>query len=404
MRILWLGNPPFVGSGYGEQAGLFVPRLQALGHEMAVAANWGVQGWTHNWNGITVYPSDGEWGNVATATYAKEHQADLVIALCDAWTLHPETWADDLSMAVWAPVDHCPLPPLVRASLAHEKVSPIAMSRYGEQQMRDFGLDPVYVPHGVDTNVFRPMPELRNKVRGGLQVPEDAFLVGMVAANKSSPSDDRKSFGQAFHAFARFAKDHPDAYMYVHSEDKPSLGRGLDLTVLAKAVGCPVGRVIFPDPAQWQIGMSRDVVAWLYQSFDVLLNPAKGEGFGIPILEAQACGVPVIASDHSAMTELVKDTGWLVSGDPLWDALQMSFWVMPSIASIHENLEAAYERRHDQELRAAAVEFAQQYDADKVTDEFWVPALEKLAAPREVKPLNGALNRAHRRKLAKAKA
>jgi glycosyltransferase involved in cell wall biosynthesis len=151
--------------------------------------------------------------------------------------------------------------------------------------------------------------------------------------------------------------------------------------------------------------MPRDVVAHLYPAFDVLLNPSMGEGFGIPILEAQACGVPVIASDHSAMAELAQ-AGWLVSGDRWWDALQESFMICPAVGSIVAALEAAYERREDQELRDFAVEFARQYDADRVAIEYWEPALELLGRPREVAPLNGnrAQRRAAKRKRAKAAA
>ena len=76
-------------------------------------------------------------------------------------------------------------------------------------------------------------------------------------------------------------------------------------------------------------------------------------------------------------------------GDPWWDELQKSFLVIPSIDGIVEALEQAYEHRHDEKLRKGAVEFAQLYDADLVTERYWVPALEKLAAPREVAPLNG---------------
>jgi glycosyltransferase involved in cell wall biosynthesis len=129
-----------------------------------------------------------------------------------------------------------------------------------------------------------------------------------------------------------------------------------------------------------------------------------GEGFGVPIIESQACGVPVIVSPHSAMTELVGP-GWLVEGDRWYDPLQNSMAFMPHIASIEAAFEKAYADRDNQERRDAAREFAQQYDADHVVATYWAPIIEHLAAqgePREVPPLNG--NRAQRRRAAKAKA
>ena len=72
----------------------------------------------------------------------------------------------------------------------------------------------------------------------------------------------------------------------------------------------------------------------------------------------------------------------------------------PSVYEIVEALEAAYDARGDQELRAKAREFALAYDADKVFAEQWVPVLAELERPREVGPLP---NREQRRRAAKGK-
>jgi glycosyltransferase involved in cell wall biosynthesis len=383
---MWLGNPPGVGSGYGEQAALFIPRFAAMGHEVAVQCNWGVQGMRIEAGPVTYYPSDNAWGNRALGTYAEHFGADRVVALCDAWVLRPDEWPDDIRVGVWAPVDHYPLPPAVLATLAHPKVQPIAMSRFGERQMRECGLEPLYVPHGVDTTLFNPRPDTKDAIRAELGIPKDAFLVGMVAANTGNASVPRKAFPQAFLAFSRFAASRTDAWLYAHTQAEPPPGGGISLEKLTLATGCPTGRVRFPPASIWHLGATNTLVSNLYQAFDVLLNPSMGEGFGIPILEAQACGVPVIASDHSAMSELTQ-AGWLVAGDPWWDALQDSFYIVPSIDSIVAALDAAYEQRSNQELRAGAAAFAEVYDADLVARHYWPPALEALGAPREVAPL-----------------
>ena len=280
---------------------------------MAFASNFGLMGAMQELDGMTLYPGDGGWGNKVIQSHADHFNADFVITLCDAWVMQPDAWPN-LHMAIWAPIDHYPIPPKVLSTLQHPQVTPIAMSRDGEQWMKRFKLDPLYVPHGIDTTLFRPQPGQREKTRERLDIPADAFLIGMVAANKGSAQLPRKSFPQAFEAFARFAKLHPDAWMYVHTDAEGTPHNGIRLDTLAKAVGCPEDRLRFPHPEAWHLGMPREVVASLYPAFDVLLNPSMGEGFGIPVLEAQACGVPVISSNHSAMPELTQ-AGWLVTGD-----------------------------------------------------------------------------------------
>ena len=105
------------------------------------------------------------------------------------------------------------------------------------------------------------------------------------------------------------------------------------------------------------------------------------------------CGTPVIVTDHSAMPELCG-AGWVVGGDDWYNATQGSFYKCPSIDELVEAMEAAYEARGDQQLRDQARDFAAAYDADRVTSEFWVPALERLAEfeapPKALQPLGNA--------------
>jgi starch synthase len=58
------------------------------------------------------------------------------------------------------------------------------------------------------------------------------------------------------------------------------------------------------------------VAAWLRRA-DVYAQPSRWEGFGLAVLEAMVCGLPVVATDVSSLPELVADgaTGVLVEPD-----------------------------------------------------------------------------------------
>jgi glycosyltransferase involved in cell wall biosynthesis len=59
--------------------------------------------------------------------------------------------------------------------------------------------------------------------------------------------------------------------------------------------------------------VSPDKLLEIYQNTDVFVLPSFYEGFGLPILEAMANGVPVIAGNNSSMLEIVGDAGILIN-------------------------------------------------------------------------------------------
>ncbi|HUW14193.1 MAG TPA: glycosyltransferase, partial [Anaerolineae bacterium] len=59
----------------------------------------------------------------------------------------------------------------------------------------------------------------------------------------------------------------------------------------------------------------------IYNCFDVLLSPSQAEGFGLPILEAQACGKPVVTLNTTSMPEIIFAGRCLEPVQPVWEPL-----------------------------------------------------------------------------------
>jgi glycosyltransferase involved in cell wall biosynthesis len=58
--------------------------------------------------------------------------------------------------------------------------------------------------------------------------------------------------------------------------------------------------------------IAADELAFWYNSADAFVYPSIFEGFGLPVLEAMACGTPVLTSDTSSLPEVIGDAGALL--------------------------------------------------------------------------------------------
>lgn len=371
MYINWMSNAPWTNTGYGNQTRTFTKRIAELGHKVSITAFYGLEGGILTWDGIPVYPKGRDmWGNDIAAAHTRQFGGRVLITLVDSWVLNPDMLQlHGVRWIPWFPIDMEPLSPAIvrKVKKAYKR---IVFSRFGEKMVHDAGLDCYYVPHGIDTAVYKPIDDPREKVN----LPKDKFIVGTVAANKGTPS--RKSFPEMVEAFSIFHKRHPDTVLYMHTtKGENGEGQGLNLPELCEFFGLVVGEdVIFADQYQNLIGYSDQYMAALYSSFDVFLLPSMGEGFGIPIIEAQACGTPVIVGDWTSMSELCF-SGWAIpkeTAHPMYTPLA-AYQYLPDAAVVASYLEEAINKASG--MRKLAARKARLYGADRVTEKYWKPVL-----------------------------
>lgn len=357
-RILIHSNAPWVPSGYGKQTAHLVRILQGLGHEVVVSAFCGLTGAPIEWEGTTVLPSGMlEFGVDVLIPHMDVVKPDLTIALMDVWKLGPIVDAlKGKTMAAWVPVDCAPLSRLDGQFFRDSGVRPIAMSHFGEDQLRDAGLDPLYAPHVVNREIFKPLTrEERLDFRERMGV-DGRFIIGMCSANNDAT---RKGFPEQFEAFRLFHKKHPESMLWVHSIAKSP--RGLDLPRMALEIGMEPTSVRITDTYPQVSGMFDDsLMADWYGVLDVLSVCSYAEAFGVPLIEAQACGTPVIATNGSAMREM-SAVGWSVNGERYWNHVHGAWWDRPKVDAIAR----AYARAKDAPpvRRENARNFTQDYDA-----------------------------------------
>lgn len=176
---------------------------------------------------------------------------------------------------------------------------------------------------------YRPLPN-RNEIKNQLGLG-NASIIGMVGRNQK-----RKLFPDLFYSFSEFLKQSKrnDVYLYCHV-GFPERGWAIDEEILKyniqnkvllgyicrKCKNMEIG--LYQGPlatcyfcgeraktlAGPECGFNHEQMNVVYNIIDLYVQWASNEGYGIPIMEAGACGAPVVAIDYSAMTEVTNNIG-----------------------------------------------------------------------------------------------
>ncbi len=166
------------------------------------------------------------------------------------------------------------------------------------------------VPHGVDARFFpRPADEIA-RFRHTRALPEHFILfVGTL--------EPRKNLVRLIEAFSNLKSRVASRKLQV---------AGLKLVLVGgkgwyyDQVFATIERLDLKDQVIWAGYVFPDDLPWWYNSAEVFALPSRYEGFGLPLLEAMACGTPVVTSTASSLPEVAGDAALVAPPDDV-DAL-----------------------------------------------------------------------------------
>lgn len=186
------------------------------------------------------------------------------------------------------------------------------------------------MPLGVDINYFNP------NIRGFRPSSKFVFLSVFEWGERKAPEVLLRAFAEEF----KHSED-VTLLLSVFNKDPlvniPTEIRKLDLPDTA-----PITVLINPEFADYQMGS-------LYRSADCFVLPSRGEGWGMPVLEAMACGLPTITTNWSGPTDFLSEqTGYpvdygmvpAVARCPYYEGFE---WAEPDIEHLKHRMRQVFE-------------------------------------------------------------
>jgi glycosyltransferase involved in cell wall biosynthesis len=181
-------------------------------------------------------------------------------------------------------------------------ITPSAWSAEGFRRLGFESQQVIVVPHGVDTETFRPRPEQRQEIRTQLSISPEHFVFFSVGAMTQN-----KGIDVLLKAFANTLQVWPQARLLLKGMDPTFSSKDLVLAAIKAMPTHDQGRVL--ENCLYLGGsLSNQNMASLYQAADVYVSPYRAEGFNIPVLEAAACGIPIICTGGGSTDDFVADS------------------------------------------------------------------------------------------------
>lgn len=373
-KVLWIGDGGSV-TGFATVTHNIGDRLVDLGHDVHVlAANHTGDYFPTK---VKLYRADAkQGGDVIGKTRVLELLAaimpDVVVILNDPHVMTRLLFHNDFDpervllrfrpIIGYLAIDGENLPPAW--TVMTRFMRPVAMSKFGKRQLGD---NAEYIYHGVDSELFRPVEadqplllsngtEIRSKreAKEAFGFDPDRFLVLRVDRNST-----RKDFGATWKALVPVMRRHPDIDAYFHCQGNDPAGGPMFPSMWTRDKAT-MGRFQLPAEEGHDTfrGWPASDLVGLYNAADLFVSTSMGEGFGLTLAEAMACGVPVIAQDCSAISEVVGDGGILLEPGPTLTAPAGHDLRVANVEAFTEAIERLYA---DSKLRVRLGQFGRRH-------------------------------------------
>jgi glycosyltransferase involved in cell wall biosynthesis len=148
-----------------------------------------------------------------------------------------------------------------------------------------------------------------DRVRAKYKLPEEFILF-------VSTIEPRKNLPTLLRAFRRLRDNYKSPATLVVAGNRGWLAQQVDQTLDELNLG---------DVVRFLGGVANEELVYLYNVAKLFVLPSFYEGFGLPPLEAMACGTPVVVSNVSSLPEVVGDAGLLVEPEDV-EGLTVAMW------------------------------------------------------------------------------
>lgn len=392
-KILIVSNDA-VPDGYGRICSEIAKRLYKRGFEILSASI--------AYDGLLPAQYEGEKLPYHVASLQNKDRVGATVGLMNAWQpdivmviqdfpylqelrLAPLDWSKFAFIGI-TPIDGAPIHP-AWIETAKQADGMLTISQFGVQSFRQQGVAVDWCPVAANADVFYPLPtDQRAVIRAKLGIAPDAFVVGTMAQNQG-----RKDIPAGIEGFIAFAQDKPTARLLLDMDAVSPVG--WDIRALFHQFGWDISKVLFREDC---IRAGVINLRERYNILDAHMVISHREGFGFPLLEAQACGVVSMAMDYCSGGEICGENhGVLIK--PIAGYHTVSTWgnaldLHPDLADISTKLQWLY----DNPLERAAIAqrgmaFARARSWDKAADSVHIVINRVLQARQMRQPVNNTV-------------